>query len=84
VARVFDSLHLCLAPTWGRLRGDDESAAGQRSANNFALTDQSTQDYGTGIASFSKNKAGKWSFSKYYYEPAFKGGNFGMERCTQQ
>ena len=36
------------------------------------------------IASFTKNKAGKWSFSKYYFEPKFKGGNFGTERCVQQ
>ena len=36
------------------------------------------------IASFTKNKAGKWSFSKYCFEPELKGGNFGMEHCVQQ
>jgi hypothetical protein len=51
---------------------------------HFALTDQSTRDYGTAIASFAKNKAGKWSFNKYYFEPELKGGNFGAERCVQQ
>ena len=48
----------------------------------FANTDASTKDFGTGIANFSKNKAGKWSFKKFYYEPEFKGGNFGIETCT--
>lgn len=48
----------------------------------FANTDPSTKDFGTGIASFAKNKAGKWSFKKFYYEPEFKGGNFGIEVCT--
>jgi hypothetical protein len=28
--------------------------------------------------------AGKWTFKKYYYEPEFKAGNFGMEDCTQR
>ncbi len=48
----------------------------------FANTDASTKDFGTGIANFSKNKAGKRSFKKFYYEPEFKGGNFGIETCT--
>lgn len=52
-------------------------------AVHFALADQSTRDFGTGIASFKKTQSGKWSFSKYYYEPEFKGGNFGTEECTQ-
>lgn len=38
----------------------------------------------TAIASFTKNKAGQWSFSNYCFEPEFKGGNLGMERCVQQ
>jgi hypothetical protein len=50
----------------------------------FANTNPSTKDFGTGIATFSKNKAGKWSFKKFYYEPEFKGGNFGIEICTAQ
>lgn len=52
-------------------------------AIHFAHTDPSTKDYGTGIAKFKKNKHGKWTFQKYYYEPEFKGGNFGFETCTQ-
>jgi hypothetical protein len=53
-------------------------------AIHFANTDPSTLDYGTGIARFTKGKGGKWSFSKFYYEPAYKGGNHGLETCTQQ
>jgi hypothetical protein len=48
----------------------------------FANTDPSNKDFGVGIANFAKNDAGKWSFQKYYYEPEFKGGNFGIETCT--
>lgn len=48
----------------------------------FANTDPSTKDFGTGIANFAKNKSGKWTFKKFYYEPEFKGGNFGIETCT--
>lgn len=70
-------------PGYGSYPGQ-AAARGKDMAIHFALTDQSTHDYGTGIAAFSKTKAGKWSFSKYYYEPEFKGGNFGLERCTQQ
>lgn len=50
----------------------------------FANTDQTAKDFGTGIATFSKNKAGKWTFKKFYYEPEFKGGNFGKESCVQR
>ena len=60
------------------------AARGKDVGIHFALTDQSTRDYGTAIAAFARNKAGKWTFSKYYFEPEFKGGNFGMERCVQQ
>lgn len=50
----------------------------------FALTDPTPKDFGTGIARFNKNEDGKWSFKKYYYEPDFKGGNYGTEECVQQ
>ena len=70
-------------PGFGTYLGQ-AAARGTEMAIHFALTDQGTKDYGTGIASFKKNKAGKWSFSKYYYEPEFKGGNFGMEECMQR
>jgi hypothetical protein len=68
-------------PNYGTYSGQ-AAAHGTHAAMHFALTDQSTKDYGTGIADFKKNKTGKWSFSKYYYEPEFKGGNYGTEECT--
>ncbi len=58
------------------------AARDNKMAIYFANTDPSTKDFGTGIANFVKNKAGKWSFKKFYYEPEFKGGNFGIETCT--
>lgn len=68
-------------PNYGTYQGQ-AAAHGNNVAMHFALTDQTTKDYGTGIANFKKNKAGKWSFSKFYYEPEFKGGNYGTEECT--
>lgn len=70
-------------PEYGVYLGQ-AAASGTHAAMHFALTDQSTKDYGTGIASFKKNKAGKWKFVKYYFEPEFKGGNYGTEECTQR
>ena len=59
------------------------SAFGNSMGIYFANTDPSTQDYGAGIATFSRDKAGRWHFTKFYYEPAFKGGNHGTETCVQ-
>lgn len=70
-------------PGYGRYPGH-AAAEGPHMAIHFALTDPSKQDYGTGIATFTKSPAGKWAFRKYYYEPAFKGGNAGTETCTQR
>lgn len=68
-------------PGYGAYLGQ-AAADGRVVGIHFALTDQSGKDYGTGIARFSKGKSGKWRFSKYYYEPEFKGGNYGTENCT--
>jgi hypothetical protein len=57
---------------------------GDKLAIHFALKDQSTKDYGTGIATIRKGKNGKWAFSKFYYEPEYKGGNTGTEECVQK
>ena len=57
---------------------------GNQAAMHFALTDPAPKDFGTGIAEFSTNAAGKFNFHKFYYEPEFKGGNYGMEDCTQR
>lgn len=39
-------------------------------------------DFGTGIARSSRNKAGKWRFTQFYYKPEFKGRNHGTEHCV--
>lgn len=70
-------------PGYGAYPGH-AAARGREMAIHFANTDPATKDYGTGIASFSKTKAGKWTFSKYYFEPEFKDGNFGTEVCTRR
>jgi hypothetical protein len=57
---------------------------GSHLAMHFALTDQTTKDYGTGVAAFKKNRQGRWSFHKFYYEPEFKSGNTGTEDCVLQ
>lgn len=69
-------------PGYGIYSGQ-AAASGTTMGIHFALADQSTKDYGTGIAQFSKSKTGKWQFTKFYYEPEFKGGNFGTEKCVQ-
>jgi len=51
---------------------------------HFALTDQTTKDYGTGIAKFRRNESGKLTFHKFYFEPEYKGGNTGLEECVRQ
>ena len=70
-------------PGFGVYPGE-AAAQGNKMAIHFALTDPTPKDFGTGIATFTKNATGKWHFSKYYYEPEFKGGNFGTEECTQR
>lgn len=70
-------------PGFGEYPGH-AAAQGKKMAIYFANTDLATKDFGTGIANFSKNKAGKWAFKKFYYEPEYKGGNFGTETCTAQ
>lgn len=70
-------------PDYGSYPGQ-AAAQGRKMAITFANTDPATKDYGTGIATFAKNNKGKWVFTKYYYEPEFKGGNFGTETCVQR
>jgi hypothetical protein len=60
------------------------AANGDNVAMHFALTDQKTKDYGTGIAKMAKNAKGQWTFHKFYFEPEFKGGNTGLEDCVKQ
>ncbi|CDG85071.1 hypothetical protein [Janthinobacterium agaricidamnosum] len=59
-------------------------AKGKQVAVSFANLDTSGKDYGTSVGTMSKNKANKWVFTSYYYQPEYKGGGFGTETCTQQ
>jgi len=62
-----------------------EAAANDNNvAIHFALNDAKSNDAGTGIATFKKTAAGKQSFHKFYYESAYKGGNYGFEDCLQR
>ena len=61
-------------PGFGKYPGH-MAANGLSAAMYFALEDQSTHDFGTGISQFSKNTKGQWQFHKFYFEPQFKGGN---------
>ncbi len=70
-------------PGFGSYPGQ-AAATGNSMGIYFALTDPKPKDFGTGIATFTKNTLGKWRFEKYYYEPEFKGGNFGIETCTMR
>lgn len=75
-------------PDYGTYQGH-AVAKGNDVAIHFALPTQEgvyggkDQDFGTGLAKF-KQTDGKWSFEKFYYEPYYKGGNTGLETCTQQ
>lgn len=70
-------------PGFGAYPGHAASQ-GNKMAIYFANKDPKDHDFGTGIATFSKNQRGKWSFVKFYYEPEYKKGNFGKETCTQR
>ena len=70
-------------PGYGTYLGQ-AAADGADLAIHFALSDPGPRDYGTGLARVSRNRAGKLRWQKYYYEPEFKGGNFGTETCTQR
>jgi len=70
-------------PGFGAYPGHAASEGG-RMAIYFANTDSAEKDFGTGIARFRKGKDGKWSFTKFYFEPEYKGGNHGMEWCHQR
>ncbi len=75
-------------PGYGTYQGH-AAAQGSFVAVHFALPmadglyGGKEQDYGTGIARFTKMK-GKWQFKKFYYEPEYKGGNTGIETCIQR
>lgn len=55
---------------------------GEKLAIYFSLPEQANGDYGVGIATIQRGVDGKVSFRKFYYEPAYKGGNTGSEDCV--
>lgn len=76
-------------PNYGTYKGH-AATHGMHAAMHFALPIDhgeyggKTHDYGTGIAEFKQNAKGQLSFRKFYFEPAFKGGNTGVEDCVKQ
>jgi hypothetical protein len=57
---------------------------GKHMSMYFGLADPKPKDYGTGVASFAKGKSGKWTFHLYYFEPEYRGGNYGLEDCVRR
>ncbi len=72
-----------VVPEYGTYLGH-AAAYGNNVAMHFGLADQTTKDYGTGIAKMIRNSKGQWTFHKFYFEPEFKGGNTGIEDCVKQ
>jgi hypothetical protein len=70
-------------PGFGVYPGE-AAAEGDKLAIHFGLNQPDSQDHGTGIATIKKNKQGKFAFTKYYYEPEYKGGNYGTEACVKK
>jgi hypothetical protein len=71
-------------PGYGKYPGH-AAGNGHKLAIYFAHVDAAkNQDFGIGIANFKRNSQDKWTFRKFYYQPKFKGGNHGLENCTQK
>ena len=76
-------------PDYGIYKGH-AAAHGMHAAMHFALPAENreyggkTQDFGTGIAEFKRGANGRLMFRKFYFEPAFKGGNTGVEECVRR
>lgn len=56
---------------------------GDRLAMMFASSDPTSRDMGTGLGRLSQDAQGHTTFSKFYFEPDYKGGDFGTETCTR-
>lgn len=59
-------------------------ASGGAIAITFAHTDPKTKDFGTGLGTVAYGPQGAVSFSKFYYEPQFRGSDHGTEDCTRR
>ena len=60
------------------------SAKGMDVAIYFALDDKANQDYGVGVAKFTRSSKGTYKFHKFYYKPGYEDGNTGIEDCIRQ
>lgn len=69
-------------PGYGIYRGQAVSR-GNQLAIHFALDDPGPKDFGTGLATVS-TRGGRTTYTKFYYEPEFKGGNHGTETCVRR
>ena len=68
-------------PGYGKYPGH-MAANGLSAAMHFALENQSTHDFGTGISQFSKNAIWKLQFHKFYFDKQFICGNSCFDDCV--
>ena len=55
---------------------------GKQLAMDFANVDASKKDFGVALATVSSHAKGKFTITKFYYEPEYMGGGNGFETCT--
>lgn len=53
-------------------------------AFTLSMTELSSSEFSTGIATIQKNKAGKFSYTNHYYEIDSSIGTYGKETCVMQ
>ena len=70
-------------PQFGLYKGF-ASANGMDVAIYFALDDKANQDYGVGVAKFTRSSKGTYKFHKFYYKPGYEDGKTGIENCIRQ
>ena len=70
-------------PGYGEYKGHAVSQEKQM-AMYFALTDEGSVDYGTALISIEVDHKGAVKLHKYYYQPAYEKGNFGVEDCVKR
>ncbi len=69
-------------PNFGTYRGE-AVARGAQLAIHFGLEDPASTDRGTGLATVTR-RAGRTVFTKFYFQPSYKGGNHGTEECVRR
>lgn len=69
-------------PNFGTYLGHAVSH-GVQLAIHFGLANPASKDFGTGLATVQV-RHGRTSFEKFYYEPAYKGGNHGTDHCIRR